>query len=123
MILFVLWALGLVTSCTIGGYIHILLVVAVIVVLVRVIRGGGSCEAPREEARRRSVVVRFRRRPFARARGGDRSGTGNTGSGGRDDWRLVTGSTTAAAGSDEAAGYAAREAAKPDSGSSWAGAR
>ena len=39
LILFVLWALGLVTSYTIGGYIHILLVVAVIVVLVRVIRG------------------------------------------------------------------------------------
>ena len=39
VILFVLWALGLVTSYTIGGYIHILLVVAVIVVLVRVIQG------------------------------------------------------------------------------------
>jgi hypothetical protein len=39
VILFVLWALGLVTSYTIGGYIHILLVVAVIVVLVRLIQG------------------------------------------------------------------------------------
>ena len=39
VILFVLWALGLVTSYTIGGYIHILLVVAVIVVVVRVIQG------------------------------------------------------------------------------------
>jgi Family of unknown function (DUF5670) len=39
VILFVLWALGLVTSYTIGGYIHILLVVAVIVALVRVIQG------------------------------------------------------------------------------------
>lgn len=39
VILFVLWALGLVTSYTIGGYIHILLVVAVIVVIVRVIQG------------------------------------------------------------------------------------
>jgi Na+/H+ antiporter NhaC len=39
VILFVLWALGLVTSYTIGGYIHILLVLAVIVVLVRVIQG------------------------------------------------------------------------------------
>ena len=39
VILFVLWVLGLVTSYTIGGYIHILLVVAVIVVLVRVIQG------------------------------------------------------------------------------------
>jgi uncharacterized protein (DUF58 family) len=39
VILLVLWALGLVSSYTIGGYIHILLVVAVVVVLVRVIRG------------------------------------------------------------------------------------
>jgi hypothetical protein len=39
VILFVLWGLGLVTSYTIGGYIHILLVVAVIVVLIRVIQG------------------------------------------------------------------------------------
>jgi hypothetical protein len=39
VILLVLWGLGLVTSYTIGGYIHILLVVAVIVVLIRVIQG------------------------------------------------------------------------------------
>lgn len=39
IILFVLWALGLLTSYTLGGLIHILLVVAIIVVLVRVIRG------------------------------------------------------------------------------------
>jgi hypothetical protein len=39
VILFVLWGLGLVTSYTIGGYIHILLVVAVVVVLIRVIQG------------------------------------------------------------------------------------
>ncbi len=38
-ILVVLWLLGLVSSYTLGGFIHILLVVAVIVVLVRVIRG------------------------------------------------------------------------------------
>jgi len=37
--LLVLWALGLVTAYTMGGFIHILLAVAVIVVLVRVIRG------------------------------------------------------------------------------------
>jgi hypothetical protein len=35
----VLWALGLVTSYTMGGFIHILLVVAVVVVLVRIIQG------------------------------------------------------------------------------------
>jgi hypothetical protein len=39
VILLVLWALGLVTSYTMGGFIHVLLVVAVIVVLVRVIQG------------------------------------------------------------------------------------
>ena len=39
MILLVLWALGLVTSYTIGGFIHILLVIAVIMVLLRVIQG------------------------------------------------------------------------------------
>jgi hypothetical protein len=39
VILLVLWGLGLVTSYTIGGYIHILLVVAVIAVLIRVVQG------------------------------------------------------------------------------------
>jgi hypothetical protein len=37
--LIVLWALGLVTSYTMGGFIHILLVVAVVIVLVRIIQG------------------------------------------------------------------------------------
>jgi len=39
VILVVLWALGLVTSFTMGGFIHILLVIAIVVVLVRVIQG------------------------------------------------------------------------------------
>ena len=39
IILLVLWALGLVSSYTMGGFIHILLVVAIVVVLVRVIQG------------------------------------------------------------------------------------
>ncbi len=39
VILLVLWALGLATSYTMGGFIHILLVLAVIVVLIRVIQG------------------------------------------------------------------------------------
>ena len=39
VLLVVLWALGLVTSYTMGGFIHILLVVAVVVVVVRVIQG------------------------------------------------------------------------------------
>jgi Family of unknown function (DUF5670) len=39
VILLVLWALGLVTSYTLGGFIHILLVLAIVVVLIRVIQG------------------------------------------------------------------------------------
>jgi hypothetical protein len=39
LVLLVLWALGLVTSYTVGGFIHILLVAAIILVLVRVIQG------------------------------------------------------------------------------------
>ena len=39
ILLLVLWLLGLVTSYTLGGFIHILLVVAIVVVLMRVIRG------------------------------------------------------------------------------------
>jgi hypothetical protein len=39
VVLLVLWALGLVTSYTMGGFIHLLLVVAVVMVLVNVISG------------------------------------------------------------------------------------
>ena len=39
IILLILWALGLVTSYTIGGFIHILLVIAIIVILIRIIQG------------------------------------------------------------------------------------
>ncbi|MFA6405002.1 MAG: lmo0937 family membrane protein [Candidatus Paceibacterota bacterium] len=39
IVLIVLWLFGVITSYTIGGFIHILLVVAVIMVLVRLIRG------------------------------------------------------------------------------------
>ena len=39
VILLVLWVLGLVSSYTMGGFIHILLVVAIVVVLVRIIQG------------------------------------------------------------------------------------
>jgi len=38
-ILIVLWLLGFVTSYTMGGFIHILLVVAVVMILVRLIQG------------------------------------------------------------------------------------
>jgi hypothetical protein len=39
VILVILWLLGLITSYTIGGFIHILLVVAIIIVLLRIIQG------------------------------------------------------------------------------------
>lgn len=39
VVLLILWLLGLVTSYTLGGFIHILLVLAIVVVLLRVIRG------------------------------------------------------------------------------------
>ncbi|MDZ4861811.1 MAG: lmo0937 family membrane protein [Gemmatimonadota bacterium] len=39
IVLIVLWALGMVSSYTMGGLIHILLVVAIVVVLLRVIQG------------------------------------------------------------------------------------
>lgn len=39
VILLILWLLGLVTSFTLGGFIHLLLVVAIIMVLIRLIRG------------------------------------------------------------------------------------
>ena len=39
MLLLVLWLLGLVSSYTIGGFIHILLVVAIIVVVIRLLQG------------------------------------------------------------------------------------
>jgi hypothetical protein len=39
LVLIVLWLLGLVTATTMGGFIHILLVIAVIVVLLRIISG------------------------------------------------------------------------------------
>ena len=39
VILLVLWLLGLVTSYTMGGFIHVLLVIAIVVVLISVIQG------------------------------------------------------------------------------------
>ena len=38
-LLLILWFLGLMTSYTLGGFIHLLLVVAIITVLIRIIRG------------------------------------------------------------------------------------
>jgi hypothetical protein len=39
VILLILWLLGVVSSYTLGGFIHILLVVALVVVLIRIIQG------------------------------------------------------------------------------------
>lgn len=39
VVLLILWALGLVSSYTLGGFIHILLVVALVVIVVRLIQG------------------------------------------------------------------------------------
>ncbi|MEO6146200.1 MAG: lmo0937 family membrane protein [Sulfuriferula sp.] len=41
VILIILWLLGMVTSYTLGGFIHILLVIAIVVILLRVISGRG----------------------------------------------------------------------------------
>ena len=41
VILIVLWLLGLVSSYTMGGFIHVLLVVALVVIVIRVIQGRG----------------------------------------------------------------------------------
>jgi hypothetical protein len=42
IIFMVLWVLGLVTSYTTGGFIHILLVIAIVIILLRVIQGRPS---------------------------------------------------------------------------------
>ena len=39
VILLVMWLLGMVTSYTVGGFVHVLLVIAIIMILVRVIQG------------------------------------------------------------------------------------
>lgn len=39
VVLLILWALGLVSSFTMGGFIHVLLVIAIVVILLRVISG------------------------------------------------------------------------------------
>ncbi len=39
VVLLILWALGLVSGYTIGGFIHVLLVIAIAVILIRIIQG------------------------------------------------------------------------------------
>jgi len=44
--LLLLWALGLVSATTMGGFIHVLLIAAIVLVLVRVIQGRQTVEGP-----------------------------------------------------------------------------
>ena len=44
--LLLLWALGLVSSTTMGGFIHVLLIAAIVLVLVRVVQGRRPIEGP-----------------------------------------------------------------------------
>lgn len=44
--LLLLWALGLVSATTMGGFIHVLLIAAIVLVLVRVIHGRQTVEGP-----------------------------------------------------------------------------
>lgn len=46
VVLLLLWALGMVSSTTMGGFIHLLLVAAVIMVLVRLIQGRPVMDGP-----------------------------------------------------------------------------
>ena len=39
VVMIILWLLGLITAYTMGGFIHILLVIAIVVVLMRIIKG------------------------------------------------------------------------------------
>jgi hypothetical protein len=41
VVMLILWILGLITSNTMGGFIHILLVIAIVVVLLRLVNGSG----------------------------------------------------------------------------------
>ena len=68
VILVILWALGLVSSYTMGGFIHILLVLAVVAVVISLIRGrraaGLTLGRDDGQSRRRALHARRRDRPF-----------------------------------------------------------
>ena len=51
VVLIVLWLLGLVSSYTMGGFVHLLLVIAIVVILVRVIQGRRPLEYKPENLR------------------------------------------------------------------------
>jgi len=46
VVLMLLWALGLVSATTMGGFIHLLLIAALVLVLVRIIEGRRAVEGP-----------------------------------------------------------------------------
>ena len=46
VVLLLLWALGLVSATTMGGFIHVLLIAALVLVLVRIIEGRRTVEGP-----------------------------------------------------------------------------
>ena len=54
IILLLLWGIGLITSTTLGGFIHVLVVVAVVLLLVRIIKGRKRKGNRRESDRRQS---------------------------------------------------------------------
>jgi uncharacterized protein (DUF58 family) len=53
-LLIALWLLGMVTTTTLGGWLHVLLIVAIVFLLIRVIRGHGLTPAPVTFRRRRT---------------------------------------------------------------------
>jgi hypothetical protein len=55
VLLVVLWLLGMVSSYTLGGFIHLLLVLAIAVMLVRIIQGRRRCEAAAARRGRREM--------------------------------------------------------------------
>jgi hypothetical protein len=46
VVLLLLWALGLVSATTMGGFIHVLLIAALVLVLVRIVEGRRTVEGP-----------------------------------------------------------------------------
>ena len=69
LVLVVLWMLGVVSSYTLGGFIHVLLVLAIVALLVQLIQAGGSSSRERRLVwiNKRSFRKCLRARPSVRA--------------------------------------------------------
>ena len=52
VLLLVLWLLGMISTYTLGGYIHLLLIIAVVVLLIRIIQGRKRSPGPRNRSGR-----------------------------------------------------------------------